>query len=301
MDDDKRCAPSKKYIDGSCFTIESLKLIASKYNDINNDKIIISNNKKELVEQLKKKMSSTCSTQTCWLRTDLLQEIDNKEIHENTFRPDGPKSKYAWLSTVHINDVINQYHSNYKDFLFLGTVPYDFQEIPELGLGNYNFQEIYNKNIYKIGLVINLDSSHQSGSHWVALYSDLKKKQIYFFDSVGKPPKKGIKKFVNKITNFLYYNEYKNIINIGSILNLINNFSTKKLKKKYLNILSNKLKIFDIRYNHIQHQFKNTECGVYSINFILRLLKGESFDNIINNITDDDKINKCRQTYFLDS
>ena len=37
------------------------------------------------------------------------QEIDNKEIHENTFRPDGPKSKYAWLSTVHINDVINQY------------------------------------------------------------------------------------------------------------------------------------------------------------------------------------------------
>ena len=26
---------------------------------------------------------------------------------------------------------------------------------------------------------------------------------------------------------------------------------------------------FDIRYNKIQHQFKNTECGVYSINFII--------------------------------
>lgn len=301
MDDDKRCAPSKKYTDGSCFTIESLKLIASKYNDINNNKIIISDNKKQLIEQLKKKMSSTCSNQTCWLRTDLLKEIDDKEIHNNTFRPDGPKSKYAWLSTININDVINQYHSNYQDFLFLGTVPYDFQEIPELGLENYNFQQVYNQNIYKLGLVINLDSSHQSGSHWVALYTDLKKKQIYFFDSVGKPPKKKIKKFINKITNFLYYNEYKDTINIGNVLCLINNLSTKKLKKKYLDILSNKLKIFDIRFNNIQHQFKNTECGVYSINFILRLLKGETFDNIINNITDDDKINKCREIYFLDS
>ena len=55
---------------------------------------------------------------------------------------------------------------------------------------------------------------------------------------------------------------------------------------------------YDVRFNKIQHQFKNTECGVYSINFIIRLLGGETFDDIVNNITNDDKMNACRKTYF---
>ena len=37
---DKKCAPNKKYIDGSCFTIDSLKIIAEEYNKINNVKTI---------------------------------------------------------------------------------------------------------------------------------------------------------------------------------------------------------------------------------------------------------------------
>ena len=53
-----------------------------------------------------------------------------------------------------------------------------------------------------------------------------------------------------------------------------------------------------ISYNKIRHQFKNSECGVYSVNFILRLLKGELFDNICSNITTDDQVNECRKVYF---
>jgi hypothetical protein len=34
------------------------------------------------------------------------------------------------------------------------------------------------------------------------------------------------------------------------------------------------------------------------MNFILRLLKGESFFDITNNITKDDDVNKCREVYF---
>ena len=44
---------------------------------------------------------------------------------------------------------------------------------------------------------------------------------------------------------------------------------------------------FDIRYNNVQHQFKNSECGVYSINFVIRLAQGETFNDIVNNITKD--------------
>ena len=55
----------------------------------------------------------------------------------------------------------------------------------------------------------------------------------------------------------------------------------------------------DARFNKIQHQFKNSECGVYSINFIIRLLNGkENFDDITNNITNDDVMNSCRKHYF---
>jgi hypothetical protein len=55
---------------------------------------------------------------------------------------------------------------------------------------------------------------------------------------------------------------------------------------------------YDVRYNKIQHQFKNSECGVYSMNFIIRLLGGETFDDIVNNITDDITMNNCRKIYF---
>jgi hypothetical protein len=57
-------------------------------------------------------------------------------------------------------------------------------------------------------------------------------------------------------------------------------------------------KLMDIKYNKTRHQYKNSECGVYSVNFILRLLKGETFDHICNNITTDDAVNECRKKYY---
>jgi hypothetical protein len=36
---DKKCAPGKKFTEGTCFTLEDLKEIATKYNDNYTDKI----------------------------------------------------------------------------------------------------------------------------------------------------------------------------------------------------------------------------------------------------------------------
>ena len=55
---------------------------------------------------------------------------------------------------------------------------------------------------------------------------------------------------------------------------------------------------FDIRINKIQHQEGDSECGVYSMNFIIRLLRGETFDEITNNITKDKNMMECRKSYF---
>ena len=146
-------------------------------------------------------------------------------------------------------------------------------------------------------MVINLDYHYQSGSHWVALYTDLDKNQIYYFDSFAKKPRKKIKNFINKITKYLYKKKYNESLDINNILKQIGGNKSNKSNTSYSNQIKN-LSKFDIRFNNIQHQFKNSECGVYSINFIIRLAKGESFDSITKDIMKDDEMNNCRKTYF---
>jgi hypothetical protein len=305
---DTKCAPSKKYTDGSCFSEETLKKIANNYNKLNSDKININLPKKKLVNILTNKLSDVCSNnQICWLRQDIIQEIEDdkikNDIYKNTFLPFGPKKKFEWLSTSHIDNVIDQYHSIYKDFLYLGTVPYDFEKLPILGLRNINFNKYLQQNKKQFGLVINLDKHDDDGSHWVGLYFNFDKNQIYFFDSVGKVPGKNIRKFITKIATQMYNNKYKT--NIKSFkfkdkLLKLKNLSHHEMKSiiKENTELDNLYNGLDIRYNNVQHQFKNSECGVYSINFILRVVGGESFDDIINNPTSDDKMNEFRKLYF---
>lgn len=287
---DKRCAPSKKYTDGSCFSYESLIKIAKKYNEKYNDKIDVSLSKDQLVEILNNKLSNKCSEQTCWLRLSFVKELENDDILENTFRPEGPKDRYEWLSTNHINDVIEQYHAVKKNFLFLGAVPYDFEDLPVLGISNINFKELENNGKTEIGMVVNLDEHYKSGSHWVGLYINLAKNQIYYFDSTGSRPGKRIKKFASRVVDYMYNKKYKEKINMKQLVKDIKS----NTNSKYVNNIRN----FDIRYNDIKHQFKNSECGVYSINFIERLVMGESFDNIIHNVIKDDKINVRRKEFF---
>ena len=172
---EKKCAPSKKYENGSCFTLESLKKIAEKYNEDNDDKIDLNISKEKLIDILNKKLSNVCSEQTCWLKLNIIKELEDDDINYNTFKPLGPSKKYEWLNTNHINQVIHQYHKMNDDFIFLGTVPYDFEDLPILGFNDINFSELYINNKKKIGLVINLDEHYKSGSHWVSLFANLEK------------------------------------------------------------------------------------------------------------------------------
>ena len=287
---DEKCAPSKSYKDGSCFSLKSLKNIAESYNLKNpTKKINITDNKNKLVKELENRLKNNCDDQTCWLRMDFVEAMNDEEIEKNTFRPEGPNNSKEWLSTTDINNVLSQYPEKYKSFLFLGAVPADFQELEILGINNLDFNDLINNGKNEIGMVINLDESWKSGSHWVALYANLKKNQIYYFDSFGKKPYKRTRKFVNNILKFLYKNKYNKELKINKIL--------KNLKGgSHINI--DDLKPFDIKYNTLQHQFSSTECGVYSMNFIIRLIRGETFDEITQNITKDPEMNECRDKYF---
>ena len=278
------CAPGKKLVDGSCFSLEQLKKIANSFNNkYESSPIEITDNKRKLLRSLIKNISKqyNCNNQTCWLGLDIMNRLD-EDIKNNTLKPSGPSKSNKWLNTTDINNVLSQYQSKYHNFSFLGALPYDFEELDVLGIKDLNFSDLIKKGKNQLGMVINLDTHDKGGSHWVGLYANLLSKKIYFFDSFGKKPGSRIRNFMNRIYN--YVNKEENV----------------KDNEQFNNILENddKKDTVDVRYNKIQHQFKNTECGVYSMNFIIRLVSGESFDSITNNITDDKEMQSCRMIYF---
>lgn len=280
---DTRCAPGIKFDAGSCIELSLLIEMAKAYNkDVGADSIILFNNldtlnprkyKKYLVKEFGKKLQNKCTTQKCWTEQTFItnmKKLAKDELQKYTFRPDGPNGKFEWLNTIHINDVMDQYQKKDKSFKFLGAVPIDFNDFDRFGIRNLNYKNLINNGIYKLGIVFNLDKHNESGSHWVSLYSDLKMGQVYFFDSNGVRPVERIRTLMRKITNF------------------IENYTGNKR--------------VNVDHNKIQHQYENSECGVYSMNFIIRMLSGkETFEEICKSKVPDKKINKCRNKYFVNT
>ena len=96
------------------------------------------------------------------------------------------------------------------------------------------------------------------------MFADLEKGQCYYFDSYGIPPEKEVRVLMGRISKYIKSKGKEPIVD----------------------------------YNKTQHQKKGTECGVYSMAFILRMLKGESLNDIQKTRVPDDEINKCRKKYF---
>jgi hypothetical protein len=295
-----KCAPSKKFDNNTCFSLEQLIKIAASYNNITRDKNNKINldikDKKYLLKELIDKLPETCKSQECLLKEKFVIDLNDFDLLYNTLRPLGPTNKTKWLSSSDINQIMIQYTFKYPEYRFFGALPIDFEKIKvPIDFKTNNFFKIlcnmYKNKKYKIGFVLNLDRHNQSGSHWVALYTDLKNKKVYFFDSYGYKPKKEIVKLMSMIAYWIRINNDKNC-NYNNIIFTNNDVLkfTKGQCEKYTDV--------DIQYNTVRHQFKHSECGVYSVNFILRLLNGHDFDDITKNITLDDNINKCRETYF---
>lgn len=275
---DQRCAPSNKYDNRSCFNLTSLIKMAKAYNKQNNDKILLYEKyetknpvkyKRYLLKSFKKRLT-TCDNQRCWLDQKFTNGFTNSEkdmILGNTFRPDGPKGRFEWLNTLHIDEVMGQYETVHKDFKFLGAVPMDFDDLPDLGIKNLDFGKLEKEGICKIGVVFNLDEHYKSGSHWVGLYCDLKKGIVRFLDSYGMKPDERVDKLANRMLDYM---------------------KQKKINGSY-------------DYNKVRHQYKGSECGVYSLNFIIRMLRGDTFEEICKEKTSDDKINRCRNKYFIEA
>lgn len=281
------CAPgrnSDKY--NHCFDIDDLIEIVSAYNryvtkqqllpdryrndqDNSLKRIQIRKNKEYLIVELHKRFENKCKgNDQCLLEQQFANEISKEirdNINKNAFRSVGPTENIEWLSTSNINEILTKYEQECSDFKFVGAVPLDCHKYSFCSLHNINFNDLWNKGKTKIGIVYNLDRLGQRGSHWVAMYIDAKTGNIEFCDSQGGDPHEEIKATIN---NFKRWYKSKNKVDV------------------------------DPKINTKSYQKDKSECGVYSCNFIIRRLRGESFESIIKDSLDFEGINSCRNVYF---
>tara|TARA_B110000858_G_scaffold135495_1_gene154085 strand:- start:61 stop:975 length:915 start_codon:yes stop_codon:yes gene_type:complete len=296
------CSPSAKDNGPTCLSKESLKTLIDIYNKSKNNKkeqIKYYDNFKqlELFKKLDNKMKNlTKGSGKYWLWPDIIYKLspDNKYnlklIKKKNFIPEMPKSwhknKKEWLSNYDIDNVMLQYNNTKKyNYKYIGTFSIDFALKDNFGnclhsdFCNINIKDTYiNKNIKYIGFITNLDKHDEPGSHWTSTFiiidPNSKSFGAYYYDSVSR-------KIPKMLNDFL--------LNIKSQCKII-----------YPN------KNFVIKYNNKQHQYQNTECGMFSIIYQLRWLnllldnKDVQFGKIINNkYLNDNNVNNMRMEIFI--
>jgi hypothetical protein len=272
------CSPSNKNNSTTCFDLDSLIKIAKGWNLKNpTNKINISKYKTrhQLWSEIDKRLNQKCDSEWCWIEQEFVKRLGSKEL-KSIFRPKMPKSwkknKYEWLNTTDIETVMKQYEKKYSDFKFIGPVPIDFDYEYSVGqcivneLCNLKIKSLLKDKISRVGIIYNLDPHDKPGSHWVAMYMDLNKKKVYYFDSYGTEPPDEVKKLVDRIQE--------------------------QGREMGMEI--------EYDYNTTRHQYQNSECGVYSMYFITQLLEGKkTFDGIEKSTLKDEFINSKRKYYYL--
>lgn len=214
--------------------------------------------KRQLWKSIKKRLHKMCPTEACWIDLEFINNIQDKALVE--------KLKYFTFKPK-----MTKKRNSWLSTKDINEVMQQYQEFDSafkfLGALPSDFwtqtRVHYNQfKLYKkIGIVFNLDTHDKPGSHWVAFLIDNKQKCYEYFDSTGKPPNKYIQGFIDVLK--------KNVVGGYTFLQ-----------------------------NTKVHQRKNSECGIYSMYYIIQRLLGRQFHDISSHVINDDDMNKFRDFIF---
>jgi Ulp1 protease family, C-terminal catalytic domain len=249
------CSPiveGKQAFPDTCFTPEVLLQIRDEYNKNHSTSNKITSNDPIIIWKTLKDRLQQCEKEDCWLK-EIRDTGMRKHIDESIFSPDHPpewdNNPNEWLSNIDILKVLEQYEKKYPHFLFLGPTPIDFDtKLPERNntcveteICGLSIQNEIDKKKTKIGIIFNLDKHDESGSHWVSLFIDLEHHFLFYFDSAGDtiPPE------------------------IMALVERIQKQGTQLSPPIYFKYYNNEGR---------RHQKGNTECGMYSLFFIITML-----------------------------
>tara|TARA_B100002051_G_C16733851_1_gene639913 strand:+ start:1980 stop:2498 length:519 start_codon:yes stop_codon:yes gene_type:complete len=143
---------------------------------------------------------------------------------------------------------MRQYETKYPSFAYLGASPVDFDAKPRDGsekcvwvrLCDLSIARELAKKKTRMAVILNADPHYKDGSHWMTLFINLNDRYLFYFDSTGDPMPRQVKKLVKRLQAE------------GAALGL------------HLRLI----------VNRVPHQRQNTECGVYALYAVSRLLEG---------------------------
>lgn len=292
------CSPHRKNNGQSCLTLTELRSVAALFNkEAEKQKLTkidegMFDNYSLLLSTIDSRLQSSCPNKKpngkvkdhCWIEQPFVKSSELYQKLKNNFRPKRPYSwisnKRQWLTNFDILHVMKQYELAHQNFTFLGVFPIDFHE-PEICHMNkicgFNLKTFKEANKTQIAVVLNLDKHNQPGSHWVAFVCDIDpaspKYGLCYFDSVGYKPPQTLKKFISDVR---YQIED---INLGN-----------KCVAKF---------------NPTKKQYRGSECGVFSIFFIVQCLEYPKFTykqcrRLVKTHRHDDYIYQLRKYYWRD-
>jgi hypothetical protein len=214
----------------------------------------------------------------CLLEKSGLGDKEKKDIRTHYLRPRYPvawrKKPDTWLDNVNIADVMEQYQETFPWFRFMGVLPIDFS-IPDpyrtdgvvqclhKDICDLQLKDEYKRGIRGIGLIFNLDPHDKGGSHWVGLYMDLHNimaPQISYFDSYG--------------------------------------YKTPPMIARLMRAFTLQIPGCRLAYNARRYQRGGTECGMFSMYFLICMIHGIPFDQFCKDAVDDQMMLQLRPILF---
>lgn len=203
--------------------------------------------------------------EVCWVSQPFARASGRvANASSRSFRPAQPASwrnnKNDWLSNEDIEAVLRQYARAGKSRIkFVGVFPIDFAEpvsaesaascvSPEVC--RLSVAEEIRRGTKHLWFVFNTDPHDEPGQHWIALYVGLDPAVkrgfgVHFYDSVAKPAPPSVAAFMRRLAI-----EMRRALGEGGPLAQVK---------------------VPVRQNRIRRQFKNTECGIYAMLFLLRM------------------------------
>jgi hypothetical protein len=236
----------------------------------------------DVYRRLRKEAGAACrpNQEHCLLdRATSLTDEEKRQLRSTYLRPRYPsewkQKPDMWLDDLQIKTVLKQYEAAHPWFHFMGVYPIDFSAPDPYHPGSHkclhpdvcalNLKQEYEKGVRVIGFVFNLDPHFKSGSHWVSMYVDIRdptKPFVGYFDSYG--------------------------------------FQPPHLVRRLMRALRIQAPGARLAYNARRFQYSTTECGVYSIYFLVSMLSGIPFKRFCKKRISDATMLELRKALFTE-
>ena len=315
----------------TCYSLGELRQIARNVNRRHGSSVIPGADRLSLAKlhaRLKQVLMAECDTERCWAErynpsssTSFVPLMPGSWVDARS-----GKIKPEWLSNEEIEESVRNDTLHLPHFRFLGVLPIDFASFSPSG--ECVFKEscrldvtpLARSGVTQIAIVFNLDRHDQPGSHWTALFSVLDASDprfgFYYFDSTAARPPKEIEALYDRFLSQLeaVYGATTRSDPQGAGTKSAKGGARQKSQQKSqqksladgapaaIKSAASRGKLhtrYKFEFNDFAHQTGSTECGIYTLWFINRMLRPNArFIDVCKEKVDDDLVMRLRSTFF---